>query len=178
MLLSLGLSLMILNSALIQNIEQTQFNDPLSEITEHSRNPLGDNLDVNEAASMFKEKFNKKVFLPNTIPFKPTDTGASFNEHAKTLTVSFFNYKTNEALIVTQMVNIKPKYGEKFSKIPHETEVKLKDGTKAICVYKADKPDHIRFIRNDIVYFISLKQNRNITTNDLVKVANSMKQLP
>ncbi|MEV2909910.1 hypothetical protein [Paenibacillus larvae] len=169
---------MVLYGSLIQNIETQQSVDPLSYITEHSKNPLGDNLNVNDAISMFKEKFNKKVFLPNTIPFKPTDTGASLSEHAKTLTVSYFNNKTNETLIVTQMVNIKPKNGEKFSKTPHETEVELKHSTKAKCLYKAGKPDHIRFIRDDIIYFISLKQNRNITINELVEVANSMKQFP
>ncbi|MCY9688339.1 hypothetical protein M5W70_06350 [Paenibacillus larvae] len=36
-------------------------------------------------------------------------------------------------------------------------------------VYKADKPDHIRFIRDDI-------NKSDKTINGLVKIANSMKQ--
>ncbi|GMX67467.1 hypothetical protein Elgi_67400 [Paenibacillus elgii] len=175
-ILSLSISLMLIfgGGSLYNHLQKPD--DRLN--VEQLKNPLGDNLNIQDASSMFEKKFNKKVLIPNNVPFKPTDTGASFSEIAKTLTISYFNKETNQSLIVTQMVNIKPKDDKKFKTTAHETEVVLNDGTKAVYVYNSaeEKPSHLRFIRDDVVYFITIKQNHhNATIDELVNIANSMK---
>ena len=174
-ILSFGLSFMLIFGGLTQQYHLQKLSD--QSHVQHLKNPLGDNLNINDAAAMFEKKFKKKVLLPNDVPFKPTDTGASYSELTKTLTISYYNKETNQALIVTQMVNIKPKSGEKFTKTQHEQEVELSDGTKAVYVYNSpeEKPNYIRFIRDGIVYFISIKQeNHRATVDELVNIANSM----
>lgn len=134
-----------------------------------------DNQTLQEKVTLFESKFNRKVLLPKEVPFHTTNIETVLNEPSKTLTVSYRNKESNKTLVITQMVNIKPKSGNKFPVNPHEKEINIKD-LKVTYIYdlSEDIPNYVRFMKDDMVYFINFRQFEDANIDGYVKIINSM----
>ncbi|WP_339255471.1 hypothetical protein [Paenibacillus sp. FSL P2-0136] len=128
-----------------------------------------------QTVALFEKKFDRKVLLPKEIPFKVTDIETSLDEIPKTLTVSYHNKNLRKVLVVTQMLNIRPKTGPKFSPNQHEKIINV-SGIAVTYIYDLpDKiPNYVRFIKGDMIYFINFRQFEDANVDNYIKVINSM----
>lgn len=135
---------------------------------ETGNNPLGDNMNIDEAKEEFNKKYNVQVLLPKSIPFEATHIGATLGINDPTLRISYYKESTQQAMIVDIKLNSKG-LNQRISDNIEKTY--LSDGTLAMYHHDSKEvADRLHFIKNNLEYRIGIMKNKQKVTLSLLKL--------
>lgn len=126
---------------------------------------------VKAAISEYEEKYGKGVILPKRFPFEITRSHGSVNWNL--LSAWYYNDHNNGMVRVSVMPS-----QEELTKAGFSEQFTLKDGTKIMCDGNQQKNHYwFEFSKNGYLYKIEIKRrdDKKITTKDLLELAESMK---
>lgn len=132
-------------------------------------NPMMNELKVVEE---YVEKYQKNVLVPSNFPFDVTHVDGYVDKD-----ILMLRYR-NKELKGTLQIKVVPKdnVGIERFKGKYDRYYTLKDGTIALYQPNYNPAYRMIFSKNDLRYYIGINKSteKNITVDDLIKVANSM----